>query len=207
MRERLNTGVFFGLIGNILFIVFALICIVYYKTYDGSSAFTKILEGLAYLSEICGFFALAYADYMIISSARLRTKMKIAFTLYIVFEVVMMILELNSYKFEFYKPYSTGLAIFHSLVSAAVCFTFIELDPGNKKFEGLIIICIGMIFCGMFGSNLHIRIYFGILINAFAFALLFAGIRYLTNRDEIEIDVYGDRATVNEYSSEFFKDK
>ena len=207
MRERLNSGIFFGLLGNILFIAFAFICMIYYKTYDGSSVHSKILEGLDYLTEVLGFFALAYADYLIITSARLRYRMKWAFSIYSIFEAVMMILELNSFYFDFYEPYSLSLAVFHSLVSAAVCFTFIEMEPENKKYEILLIGCIGIIFCGMLGYVLHIRIYFGILVNAFAFALLFAGIRYLTKRGEMEIDVYGDRATVNEYSSEFFKDK
>ena len=60
---------------------------------------------------------------------------------------------------------------------------------------------------GMLGNIMGIRIYFSILVNAFAFSLLFAGIRFLTKREEIDIDVYGDRATVTEYSSDFFKDK
>lgn len=207
MRERLNSGLLFGLIGNLLFIVFAFICMIYYKSFTSSSIHSKILEGMAYLSEIIGFFALVYCDYLIITSVRLRNRMKIAFSFYIVFEAVMMILELNSYHFGFYKPYSLALAIAHSLISAAVCFSFIESDPDNKKYEILIIACTGIIFCGMLGYVLHIRIYFGILVNAFAFAILFAGIRSLTKRGEMNIEVHGERANANEYSSEFFKDE
>lgn len=207
MRERLNSGIFFGLIGNLLFIGFGLVCMLYYKTYEPSSIFTKLLEGIAYMTEVAGFGFLAFSDYLIIQSARMRRHLKIGYSVYIVFEAVMMVLELNSYKFEFYAPYSLGLAIFHSLVSAVACFAFIEFDPDNKKYEALIIICVGLIFGGMLGSIMGIRIYFSILVNAFAFSLLFAGIRFLTKREDIEIDVYGDRATVTEYSSDFFKDK
>ncbi|MBO5571731.1 MAG: hypothetical protein J5926_03310 [Ruminococcus sp.] len=207
MRERLNTGIFLGMIGNILFIGFGLVCMLYYKTYDPLSVFSKLLEGLAYITEVAGFGTLAFSAYLIIQSARMRRQMKIAYPIYIVFEAIMMVLELNSFHFSFYAPYSLGLAIFHSVASAAACFAFIQFDPENHKYEALIIICIGLIFGGMLGNIMGIRIYFSILVNAFSFSLLFAGIRFLTKREEIDIDVYGDRATVSEYSSDFFKDK
>lgn len=207
MRERLNTGIFLCLIGNLLFIGFGFVCMIYYKTYDSNSILTKLLEGLAYITEVAGFGTLAFGDYFIICSARMRKEMKIAFSVYIVFEALMMVLELNSYYFSFYEPYSLGLAIFHSMVSAAVCFSFIQFDPGNKKYEILLIVCIAIIFVGMLGNIVGIRIYFSILANAVAYSLLFEGIRYLTKRYEIDIDVHGDRATVTEYSSDFFKDK
>lgn len=207
MRERLNTGILFGLLGNALFIGFGIVCIIYYKTYSTESAFSKILEILAYATEISGFLSLIYSDYLISTSVRMRKLLKISYLLYIIFEAVMMFLELNSYKFGFYKPYSLSLAIFHSLVSGAACFAFIQFDPHNNKFEALVTICIGIIFGGMLGSIMGIRIYFSILVNAFAFTFFFVGIMYLTQKEDIEIDCYGDRATVNEYSSDFFKDK
>ena len=56
----------------------------------------------------------------------------------------------------------------------------------------------------MFGSIIGIRIYFSIFLNAAAFTVLFGGIRYLTQRGEIEIDCHGDNPRPAEYSSDFF---
>ena len=206
MRERRNVGLFLGMLGNILFIGFAAVCMIYYATFS-SSVFTKLLEGLAYTLEIGGFMVLAYSDYLLCVSTRMRRLMKISFALYILFESIMMILELNSASFDFYAPYSLKLAVFHSLVSAGVCFAFLQADPDSKKYEYLVIMCIGIIFIGMLGSIMHIRIYFSILINAIAFTVLFGGIRYLLGKEEMEIDCHGDKATVSEYNSDFFKDK
>ena len=44
-------------------------------------------------------------------------------------------------------------------------------------------------------------------MNAFAYIFFFASLRYYYNREEIEIDCYGDRAKVQEYKSTFFKDE
>lgn len=203
MHEKLSKGLTFGLVGNILFVVFSVICYIYYATYDYESAFSKFLEITAYLCEFTGFGFLVFSDYLITVTTRMRKTLKIAFPIYIAMEAVMMFLELNSYKFEFYKPYSFALAIVHSIVSAAICFTFLQLDPYKNKFEAVIIICIGIILGGMFGNLLGIRIYFSILTNAIAFTLLFVAIKYLLKREEIEIDCHGDRARVAEYKGLF----
>ena len=57
---------------------------------------------------------------------------------------------------------------------------------------------------GMFGNIMGIRVYFSIMSNAVGFSILFAAIRYLLKREEIEIDCHGDNARVNEYSSSTF---
>ena len=136
----------------------------------------------------------------------MRDWLKIAFSVYIVEEAVMMIIELNSYRLDFYKPYSLALAIIHSVFSAVVCFSFLSLDPDKKQFEVIVIICIGIILGGMLGNVMGIRIYFSIFTNSIAFTILFGSIKFMLKRETIEIDCYGDKATVTTYRSTFFEE-
>lgn len=80
----------------------------------------------------------------------------------------------------------------------------LSFDPYKNKFEVITIICIGIILGGMFGNILGIRIYFSIVVNAVAFAVMFFSIKKLLKNQDIEIDCYGDRARVAEYKSDFF---
>lgn len=201
MQEKLTKGIFFGLIGNILFVAFGLICLLYYYTYNSESIFSKIMEFIAYCTEFMGFGLLIYADYLLIASLRLRRMLKVCFSAYIVLEAVMMFLELNAYNFTFYQPYSLPLAIVHAIVSAMACFAFLQLDPDNTKYEVAIITCIALILAGMLGNILGIRVYFSIMASALGFVVLFGAIHYLRSREEIEIDCYGDRANVAVFNS------
>lgn len=201
MQEKLTKGIFFGLVGNILFVAFGLICLLYYYTYDAESIFSKIIEFIAYCTEFMGFGLLIYADYLLIASLRLRRMLKVCFSAYIVLEAVMMFLELNAYNFTFYQPYSLVLAIVHAVVSAAACFAFLQLDPENTKYEVAIITCIALILAGMLGNILGIRVYFSIMASALGFTVLFGAIHYLRGREEIDIDCYGDRANVAVFNS------
>lgn len=200
-HENLKKGIFFGLAGNILFIVFGFVCLIYYYSYDRGSIHSTALEFIAYLVELAGFGILIYADYLLAISVRFRRTMKICFSAYIVLEALMMVLELNAGRISFYAPYSLFLAIIHSIISAGACFAFLQLDPDNKRFEYLIIGCVTVILAGMMGNIMGIRVYFSIALNALGQALLFAGILHLQKRQLIEIDCYGDRATVKEFNS------
>jgi hypothetical protein rflaF_08677 len=205
MQGRLSKGLLCGLIGNALFILFALVTFIFYTIFfTAPDALVKSLEILAYAVEICGFAVLAVSDFLICTAVRMRKWFKISFSAYILMEAALMILELNSYNFSsFYHPYSFALAIVHSILSAAVCFTFISLDPYKTKLEVIVIICIGVILGGMFGNLLGMRIYFSILVNAVSFTILFAAVIYLKKREIIEIDCHGDKARVAEYKSLF----
>jgi hypothetical protein len=207
MQEKLSKGLFFGLIGNVLFVAFGLICLIYYCTYDVTSILSNVLEAVAYCTEFLGFGLLAYSDYLLCSSLRFRRLLKMSYSAYILLEAVMMVLELNSYRLEFYKPYSVVLVIMHTIVSGAACFSFLQLDPDNTKFEAIIVTCIGIALCGMIAVLLGVRVYFSIIVNAVCFSALFGSIIFLRSREEIEIDCHGDRANVREFSSTFFSEK
>lgn len=204
MHDVLKRGLKYGFFGNVFFIAFALICLVYYNIYDPKRLSSTIVEVIAYTVEVCGFLSLLLSMIDINRSIRMRPSLKFGFPVYIVVEIVMMILELNSYHFEFYKPYSLLLAVLHAVFSAAVCFTFLSFDPGKTCLEVAVTICFGVILGGMLGNIIGIRIYFSILTNAVAFAGLFAAIRWLYDREMIEIDCHGDQARVMEADSKFF---
>lgn len=206
MHKKLNFGLNLGLAGNIMFIIFSAVCYFYYLIFNPESSFVKFLEITAYIFEFTGFASLILSDILISKTARMRNWLKIGFSVYIVTEAIMMTLELNSYRIDFYKPYSLLLAILHSIFSATVCFSFLTLDPDKKPFEVITIICIGIMLGGMMGNVIGIRIYFSILTNAISFTLLFASIKYMLKREIIEIDCYGDRARVAEYKSTFFEE-
>ena len=204
MRERLTKGIFFGLVGNILFVAFMIVCYIFYETYEAKSGLSIFLEALAYSCEFAGFGILLYSDWLLSSSVRMRSLMKFAFTAYIIFEAVMMFLEINSFRFEsFYKPYSLVLAIVHSIISATACFAFLQLDPDRVCLEVMITVCVGMILGGMLGNIMGIRVYFSIAVNAVSMAVLFYSLKFMLQREMIEIDCHGDRARVAEYSSDF----
>lgn len=207
MHEKLDKGLYFGFIGNILFVAFGLICAIFYYTYAPESLLSRLLEVLAYCVEFMGFGLLIYSDVLLSMSMRLRRLLKASYTAYIVLEAIMMVLELNAPKLDFYEPYSLPLSVIHAIVSGAACFAFLLLDPEKPKFEVSVVVCIGMIFVGMLGTIFGIRVYFSVIINAVSFSLLFGMIRFLLSREEIEIDCYGDRARVAHFSSTMFSDE
>ena len=208
MHKKLKLGLDLGLIGNLCFVVFALLWLWFYNIYDPNSGFVSFLEKVTYLALFSGFACLAASEFLMWTTMRMRLTLKIGFALYIVMEAFMMYCELHSYEvMSFYEPYSLKLAMAHSIISGVVCFMFVYLDPYKTPYEILIIMCIGLIFGGMFGNLSGIRVYFSILMKAVAFLILFIGIREMMKREIIEIDCYGDRARVAEYRSVFFEEE
>lgn len=204
MNKHLPTCFKFGLIGNIFFVLFGAICMFYYAAFGDTNVTIIPIEIAAYSCEVIGFIFMILTFIWFRRYLRHRLLMKFAFSFYIIMELVLMVMELNSYRIEFYKPYSVALAIAHSIISAAVCFSFLTLDPTRLKFEAIIIASCAIILLGMVGGIIHIRIYFSIIINAFAYIFLFASIIYLLKHEALDIDCKGDRAKVTEYKSTFF---
>ena len=74
MHEKLDKGLLFGFIGNILFVAFGLICALFYFTYKPEAVHSRILEAAAYCAEFLGFGLLVYSDYLLSVSLRLRSQ-------------------------------------------------------------------------------------------------------------------------------------
>ncbi len=208
MHKKLSLGINLALAGNLLFILFGIICYWFQSSYDPKSSFSAFLEKTAYTTLFAGFIALAAAEILLWRTVRMRLAVKLAFAFYILMEAFMMYCELHSFDvMSFYDPYSMKLAILHAVLSAAVCFAFVYLDPYKTPYEVTIIICIGLILGGMFGNLIGVRVYFSIFMNAVAFSALFFAIRHMLKREVIEIDCYGDKARVAEYKSVFFEEE
>lgn len=209
MQAKLSRALTLGIIGNGLFILFLLTSLLYHHlfTSDASAGFIKIIEITAYFIEISGFAVLVISDYFICSAVRMRKTTKIAFSLYLAMEALLMFCELNGLTVrKFYNPYSLWLYIIHVLASAAVCFTFVYFDPYKQKFELLIIGSIVIMLAGLFGNYMGVRIYFSIIANALAYIVLFFGMKIMLKREIIEIDCHGDRAREVRYKSGFFEE-
>lgn len=204
MHEKLSKGLTLGLVGNIFFILFSLVCFAYYHVFGVEGIMVPFIEAIAYICEALGFIALVISIILLSRTMRMRIWLKIGFSVYIAVELALMIMELNSYRISFYDPYSLALAIVHSIFSAAVCFSFLSLDPGKVSFEVVVTIAIGLMLGGMFGNIFGIRIYFSILTNAVAYVFLFGAIKWLLAREMIEIDCHGDKARVAEFKSTLF---
>lgn len=207
MNKHLPTCFKLGLIGNIFFILFGVICIFYYESFKDTDVVILPIEIMAYTSEAIGFICLLLSEIWFCRLLRHRYLMKFAYFVYIIMEMALMIMELNSYRIDFYEPYSIVWAIGHSVISAAICFTFLALDPTRTKYEVMVIIAVAMMLFGMIGSLLHIRLYFGIVANAISYIFLFSMILYFLSREEMDIDCKGDVARVyDDYSKNtFFK--
>lgn len=206
MRKNLYKCFYFALFGNIAFIIFAVICFIYYYAFGTIGIIVKSIEVTAYAFEGIGFILNLIAAVYFFRTVRARMTMKTGYCVYIVVELVMMILELNSYQISFYKPYSLPLAIVHSLFSAAVCFSFLLLEPKTTCLEIMVTVAVGIMFFGMMGNIFGVRIYFSILTNAVAYVVLFGSVIFFLKQERIEIDCYGDKARVAEYKSTFFEE-
>ena len=206
MRKNLLICFYFAPFGNIAFILFAIVCFIYYYAFGSIGIIVKSIEITAYVFEGIGFIMNLISAVYFFRTVRARLPMKIGYCVYIIAELVMMILELNSYRISFYEPYSLPLAIIHSLFSAGICFTFLLLEPKTTCLEVMVTISVAIMFFGMMGNIFGIRIYFSILTNAFAYVLLFGSVIFFIRQERIEIDCYGDKARVARYKSTFFEE-
>jgi len=206
MHKNLLKCFYFALFGNISFVIFAIVCFIYYYAFGSIGIVVRSIEITAYIFEGAGFIFNLIASVYFFRTVRARLLMKTGYCVYIILELVMMILELNSYQISFYKPYSLPLAIIHSLFSAGVCFSFLLLEPKNIYIEVIVTIAVGIMFFGMMGNIFGIRIYFSILANAAAYVILFGAVIFFIRHENVEIDCYGDKARVAQYKSTFFEE-
>lgn len=204
---RLDTCFKLGLIGNICFVVFIVICLIYYYTFSESGTFRLGFDIAAYIVEFTGFGLMALAIAGICVTVRQRGLMKTLLSVYVCGEVFLMLLDFDFIHLDIYNGRSNLLIILHAILSALVGFSFLSLDPKRRRLEILVGIAVSIMLAGMFSAVLNLRVYGSVLMNAFAYIFFFAALRFYYDRDEIEIDCYGDRAKVQEYKSTFFKDE
>jgi len=204
MHPKLKQCFICGQYANILFLVFALCAWIYYWSIHRHNLEIVPLEIAAYTVETGGFVFMLFSLLNFHKIVRHRYIMKLAMLIYLITEVVIMILDFNAEKLSFYNSTSMALNLTHSIFSAAICFTYLSLEPKNKSLEIAIIITEAIILSGMFGIIFGLHVYVSLFANSIAYVVFFSIMRFLLTQERIMIDCHGDRAKEYKYKSSFF---
>lgn len=195
-----------GLIGNILFVVFIVICLIYYYSLSSKGNYVIPFEIVAYIVEMGGFAFFSLSVIWLDRLVRARGLMKVLLIVYILVEVLLMLLEFQLLPFIPYNGLSLPLVVIHAVFSAGVGITLLMLDPKNTKLQWIVGFTCALMLAGMLFGIAGYGVYVSILVNAFAYIFFFAVMRRQVQLEEMDIDCYGDRAQQTEFSSTFFDD-
>ncbi|MBR5405657.1 MAG: hypothetical protein IK107_05110 [Oscillospiraceae bacterium] len=200
----------FGLIANILFVVFIVICLIYYYSLARKGTYVILFETVAYTTEMLGFALFILSVVWTNKLVRARGVMKVLLPVYIGIEVLLMLLEFellpDIVPFTLYNGLSLGLIIVHVLFSAGVSLSLLQMEPDNKRVQIIVAVTCGIILSGMMTAAAHYRVYASILVNAFAYIFFFAAMYLLLQREEVRVDCHGDRAEETSFTSTMFAD-
>lgn len=197
----------FGLIANILFVVFIIVCLIYYYSLANKGNYSIPFEVVAYTIEVTAFLLFSTSVIWMERLVRARKFMKFLLIAYILVEILLMLLEFRLTPLDkYYNGLSLGLIIIHVLFSAGVSFSLLLLDPMNKHLQWIVGITTCIILGGMLTGIAGYRVYASILINAFAYIFFFIAMEYQLHLQEVEIDCYGDQAKVKSFESTLFAD-
>ncbi len=195
-----------GRIANILFVVFIVICLIYYYSLAKNGNFVIPFEIIAYGIEATAFAFFTLCVVWLDRLVRQRLPMKILLICYIVVEVILMLLEFDFLPFIPYNGLSLALTTCHAIFSGGVSLSLLMLAPESKKLQTVVIINSSLILAGMFLGLAGYRVYASILLNAFAYIFFFTAMIHLVRNEEVDIDCYGDKAKSTDFSSTMFAD-
>jgi len=193
-----------GLIGNILFVVFIIVCLIYYYSLAKRGNYVIPFEILAYVIEASAFAFFTLSVIWMDRLVRARAVMKVLMLVYIVVEVILMLLEFQLVPFVNYNGISIPLILIHVLFSAGVAFSLLMLEPQNTKLQWIVGITCVIMLSGMFLGLAGYGVYTTILLNAFAYIFFYTAMQNQLRLEEVEVDCYGDRAEQKEFSSTMF---
>lgn len=204
MHPKLKRCFHFGQYANILFLAFAAVSALYYWLIYRYNAELIPLEIAAYTIETGGFVLMLFSLINFWKIVRDRRIMKAAMLIYLIVEVVIMVMDFNADHIPFYQSNSMALNIGHSIFSAAICFTYLSLEPKNPSLEVAIVIAVTIILAGMFGTIFKMNVYISLFANSIAYVVFFSIMRFLLSQERIMIDCHGDRAKEQKFKSTFF---
>lgn len=196
----------FGRIANILFVIFIIICLIYYYSIANKGNYSIPFEVIAYGVETAAFVMFSISIIWIDRLVRARKIMKLLLFSYVTVEIILMLLEFHLLPFKAYNGLSLGLIIAHTLFSAGVSFSLLLLDSQNKHLQWIVGITTCVILAGMLLGIAGFRVYAGILVNAFAYIFFFTAMENQLRVEEIEVDCYGSAAKVKSFGSTLFAD-
>ncbi len=204
MHPKLKKCFQLGQYANLLFLLFAMVCAVYYWLISRHGIEIVALEIAAYTIETGGFVCMLLSLLHFCRIVRHRYLMKTAMVVYLIVEVTIMIMDFNAEHIPFYESNSMALNIGHSIFSAATCFSYLALQKKNTALQVAIVVTVTIILSGMFGTIYQWPVYISLFANSVAYVVLFSILRFLLSQERLEIDCHGDRARVQTYTSTFF---
>lgn len=196
----------FGRIANILFIVFIIICLIYYYSIANKGNYSIPFEVIAYSVETAAFLLFTTGVIWLDRLVRARKIMKLLLFAYIAVEIFLMLLEFRLIPIKSYNGLDLWVIVLHVLFSAGVSFSLLLLDSQNKHLQWIVGITTCIILGGMLFAIAGYRVYASILINAFAYIFFFTAMEHQLHLEELDIDCYGDSAKVKNFESTLFAD-
>ena len=199
-----------GLVANLLFVAFIIICLIYYYIFARKGNYVIPFETIAYTTEALGFALFILAVVRTDKLVRARGLMNVLLPVYIAVEVILMLLEFDLFipvcPFTYYNGLSQWLIIAHVMFSAGISLSLLQMEPGNKRLQVIVGITCGVILAGILTAASGARVYTSILINAFAYIFFFAAMHQLLRLEEVQVDCHGDRAEESSFSTTMFTD-
>lgn len=196
-KQRFIRAMKLGVVANIFFIVFIVICFAYYFTLNHINI---IIEIFAYAVELTGFVLISFSTIDLIKSIKQLLFLKIAMPLYCIIEIVVMLLEVGFIKLPFWDSMSSVAIITHVVLSIFTVLAFLPLDINNKHLEITVVIISIIMLMGSLGY----RVYFSVLINTVAFIALYGILLFQLNHEQISIQFNGMTVEPKRYKSTFF---
>ncbi len=194
-----------GVLGNIMFVIFIVICLIYYYSIARKGNYVIPFEVVAYGIEALGFALFATSVIWLDRLVRARVLMKVLLLVYITVEVILMLLEFQFLPWTYYNGISIVTVIVHVIFSGCVSFSLLMLEPHNKRVEVIVGITTAIILAGMFFGAAGYRVYASILLNAFAYIFFFTAMKRQIILEEVLVDCYGDQAKETSFSSTMFE--
>ena len=195
-----------GLIANIMFVIFIIVTMIYYAYYRRTGNIVVPVEVIAYSIEVGGFLMMLVSVVGYGVKLRFRHFLKVCMAIYFVVEFVIMICDFNLIDVEdFYTPASKILIIGHCVFSAIVVMSYLQLEPNKTCIQIAVTISAVLMMLGTFAIVLGVRVYASVLVNSFAYIILYSLILVFHSREMIDVDCHGDVAKVYEDDG-FFED-
>lgn len=194
-----------GILGNSMFIVFIIVCMIYYDIYLHTEIQSAVVEIIAYCLEAIGFILMAI--YIVGFWGKLHDRMflKVSLSIYFITELCIILMDFNFLDIkDAYNPSSKILIISHAIFSGIVCFSHITFDKNQISMQIATAVATVITLAGVFCIAYDTRVYISILINAAAYVIYYTWVLFLVNTERVYIDCYGDIVEDVHYSSKDF---
>lgn len=192
------------LIGNICFIAFIVICLIYYYLFGESGIFVLGFEVAAYAAEAIGFLLCLVGTLGLTLRMEGHRPVKILMFVYLAAEILLMLLDFGYLSLSFFDGQSDTLIIGHAIFSAGIVMSYMSIEQERGRFQIVVMLAACFMLGGMFSAPLNFRIYGSILVNAFAYIYLYARMRSLLGHEDMKIRCNDDPVKPQTFQSTFF---